>query len=131
MVEAGTFRQDLYYRISPFPILLPSLAERRADIVPLARRLLQQLSQDRPRVLSAASCDWLEQQQFPGNIRELRNRLERATILWDDREIEPRHLTKQLGISERTLYRKLANARSNPQDNPDATTADKPSSAEH
>ena len=184
MVEAGTFRQDLYYRISPFPILLPSLAERRADIVPLARRLLQQLSQDRPRVLSAASCDWLEQQQFPGNIRELRNRLERATILCDDREIEPRHLTlpdsllttaqashniqsvnlttgidqampldqlearyllaiahqfggdnarlaKQLGISERTLYRKLANARSNPQDNPDATTADKPSSAEH
>ena len=40
-------------------------------------------------------------------------------------------LAKQLGISERTLYRKLANARSNPQDNPDATTADKPSSAEH
>jgi DNA-binding NtrC family response regulator len=185
MVDAGTFRQDLYYRISPFPILLPSLAERRADIVPLARKLLQQLSQERPHVLSAAACDWLEQQQFPGNIRELRNRLERATILCDDREIEPRHLTlpdalrpeatetpshsatriptkritglatdpdqampldqlearyllaitqqfdgdntrlaKQLGISERTLYRKLANARASQTNNASDSSTD-------
>ena len=97
MVEAGEFRRDLYYRISPFPVPLPSLAERREDIVPLSRHLLKQFHTDRAVTLSEAACRWLEQQHFPGNIRELRNRLERAVLLCDDREIQPKHLELDLG----------------------------------
>jgi len=92
MVAAGTFRQDLYYRISPFPVLLPSLRERPEDIIPLATHLLQQLSQHRVLQLSEDACDWLILQPFPGNIRELRNRIERAILLCDGSQIEPEHL---------------------------------------
>jgi len=92
MVDAGEFRRDLYYRISPFPVTLPSLAERCEDIIPLAHHLLQQLHNERGVKLSEAACYWLQQQVFPGNVRELRNRLERAILLCDDREIQPRHL---------------------------------------
>jgi len=96
MVAAGTFRQDLYYRISPFPVVLPSLRERPEDIIPLATHLLQQLSQHRVLQLSEEACDWLIQQDFPGNIRELRNRIERAILLCDGSQIEPEHLRLNL-----------------------------------
>lgn len=92
MVEAGEFRRDLYYRISPFPVPLPSLAQRQDDIIPLSRHLLKQLPNERAVTLSADACRWLLQQPFPGNIRELRNRLERAILLCDDKEIQPIHL---------------------------------------
>ena len=88
MVEEGRFRQDLYYRISPFPILLPSLRERKPDIIPLAQYLLAQLCPDRAITLAKSAQKWLEQQLFPGNIRELRNLLERAILLSDTNEIE-------------------------------------------
>ena len=92
MVAEGRFRQDLYYRISPFPILLPSLHERRQDIVPIAERILKQLKYDRPIQLSDSARRWLAQQHFAGNIRELRNRIERAILLCDSDRIEPQHL---------------------------------------
>ena len=92
MVEEGRFRQDLYYRISPFPVHLPSLRERSQDIIPLANHLLKQLRQDKPLKLSDQACQWLCQQRFPGNIRELRNRLERAILLCDSGLIETEHL---------------------------------------
>jgi len=92
MVADGRFRQDLYFRISPFPVLLPSLAERKQDIVPIAERLLRQMQPERPLLLSDDARFWLGQQQFTGNIRELRNRIERATLLCDGDTIEPEHL---------------------------------------
>ncbi|WP_221797617.1 sigma-54 interaction domain-containing protein [Oceanobacter mangrovi] len=92
MVERGDFRQDLYYRISPFPVLLPSLHQRQQDIVPIANAILENLPIDRSMQLSPAASQWLQQQRFDGNIRELRNRLERAVLLCDGDQIEPAHL---------------------------------------
>ncbi|MGB1091276.1 MAG: sigma 54-interacting transcriptional regulator, partial [Oceanobacter sp.] len=92
-VENGEFRRDLFYRISPFPVYLPSLNARQQDILPLAQQLLKQVSSDKTFKLSETAGNWLKQQNFPGNIRELRNRLERATLLCDTGVIEVEHLT--------------------------------------
>jgi two-component system response regulator FlrC len=90
MVREGTFREDLYHRLSVFPVRLPPLRERREDILPLAERLLGRaaatlgrrglrLSEDARQALSAAL--------WPGNVRELANVLERSVILADGDEI--------------------------------------------
>ncbi|HJW26607.1 MAG TPA: sigma 54-interacting transcriptional regulator [Rhodocyclaceae bacterium] len=92
MVEAGTFRRDLYYRIAAFPITLPSLRERREDLPLLARDILSRLSPERAMRLSPAAEKALLAYDFPGNIRELRNILEQAVILADGDVIEPAHL---------------------------------------
>lgn len=160
-VKQGRFRADLYYRISAFPIHLPSLAERREDLSLLAQTLLRRLPGGDQVQLGASALASLEQYNFPGNIRELRNLLERGILLADDGVIEAEHLFQpsafhsidmtggaetddllfeavgqvlpldqleqhylktlmqhfkgdrrklaaQLGVSERTLYRKLA-----------------------
>jgi len=146
MVAAGSFRQDLFYRISAFPIRLPALRERNDDLPLLIDSLLQRLAPaavpriDPPAMKALGLHDW------PGNIRELRNVLERARLFTDDgvirladlpaelrretpmvaaqgrrgrNELEqlahalavfdgPRsELAKTLGMSERTLYRRL------------------------
>ncbi|MAS25134.1 MAG: Fis family transcriptional regulator [Oceanospirillaceae bacterium] len=158
MISEGTFRKDLYYRISPFPVYLPTLNERPEDIIPLATHLLEQLSRHRVLQLSDRACDWLISHKYRGNIRELRNLLERAVLLCDGNSVEPEHLepfpassailssesitlgsseilplanlesvyleriaraytgdnaalAKKLGVSERTLYRKLRQLR--------------------
>ena len=149
MVESGAFRRDLYYRLSVFPIHLPALRERREDIDLLAQTLLARLAPARACRFSEAALAFLRDYDFPGNVRELRNLIERATLMADgdvllpehlpsevlapatparDEEIVPldiaerrylewalarygndrRSLARQLGISERTLYRKLA-----------------------
>ena len=92
MVAAGTFRQDLYYRLSTFPIQLPPLRERREDLLPLVESLLSQLSPERPMHLSSAAMEKLAEYDFPGNIRELRNLLERGVILANGDMIQPEHL---------------------------------------
>jgi transcriptional regulator with GAF, ATPase, and Fis domain len=83
-VAAGRFREDLYYRLSVFPIELPPLRERREDIGALAVHFLrlssQQLKRAPPR-LSKGQVRQLESQDWPGNIRELQNVIERAAIL--------------------------------------------------
>ncbi len=154
MIAEGTFREDLYYRIGAFPIELPSLAERVEDLPLLARSLLQRLEPERELELSNEALNCLSQYAFPGNIRELRNILERASVLCHDNIIRPddlppecqcgedvqamgspihhdrivplkdaehnylrwaaarfpgdrRELANRLGISERSLYRKL------------------------
>jgi DNA-binding NtrC family response regulator len=159
MVARGQFRRDLYYRISAFPIALPALRERREDIPLLAESLLARLSPMQRYELSADALQLLVNYSFPGNVRELLNILERATLLCDDSIIGPEHITAgepgsdtgnilgspggkteilplaeverrylehaaavfnddrealaaQLGISKRTLYRKLQNLRS-------------------
>jgi len=148
MVESGEFRRDLYYRIATFPIPLPALRERRDDLALLIEHLLARLAPERPLRLDAAAQRRLMEYPFPGNIRELRNLLERAMLmadgdvlsLADDLECrstpaqraeaailpldqaerryvrqalnqlggDRKALAKKLGISERTLYRKLA-----------------------
>ncbi len=92
MVAAGSFRQDLFYRLNIFPILLPALRERREDIVLLAESLLNRVSGGRNLRLSRDALGWLRDYGFPGNVRELRNLLERACLLTDGDEIDLRHL---------------------------------------
>ncbi|MDR2313239.1 MAG: sigma-54 dependent transcriptional regulator [Spirochaetaceae bacterium] len=92
LVREGKFREDLYYRLNVFRIRLPPLRERRGDILPLAEFLLDKLCSrmGRPRhVLGAAALDKLAAYDFPGNIRELENILERALIFCETGTIEP------------------------------------------
>ena len=150
MVEQGNFRKDLYYRISTFPIHLPALSDRREDIPLLSAALLSRISTGRKLHLHPDTLAQLSAYNFPGNIRELRNILERASLMVDTDTIMPEHLDPEftgfqmrgrampenilpleqaeqhylqwalsqhegdrssladkLGISERTLYRKL------------------------
>jgi transcriptional regulator with PAS, ATPase and Fis domain len=94
MVHAGTFREDLYYRLNVFEIELPPLRERREDIVPLVDSMLARLGVDgRVRVGDDAMACLLAY-AFPGNVRELRNLVERASLLADDGVIRPEHLPK-------------------------------------
>jgi transcriptional regulator with PAS, ATPase and Fis domain len=151
MVEDGQFREDLYYRLSVFDITLPPLRERQGDLAPLVESILRRLKSR--LALSDAALACLEAYEFPGNIRELRNVIERAALMCDGDLILPSHLpqkyrgqrvrervasdaepirsledieaehirhalelhkgdrrslARKLGISERALYRKLA-----------------------
>ena len=159
-VREGLFRQDLYFRIATFPIRLPSLRERRTDIPLLAESMLARLAGTRVLRLSREALQCLSEHDFPGNIRELRNLLERALLLTDGDEISAetldaalalegpprvqgpisrltggstalssdqlrqhaaahqgsrRELAKQLGISERSLYRRLRSLYPDPE----------------
>jgi len=82
-VRAGRFREDLFYRINVVAIELPPLRERRADIAPLARHFAATLARrfGRPLSLSDDALAWLEQQEWPGNVRQLENAIERAAVL--------------------------------------------------
>jgi two-component system response regulator HydG len=91
MVQEGTFRSDLFFRVSAFPIELPPLSDRIDDIGILAESLLKRSQDKRPLKLSAAAQECLEGYAFPGNIRELQNLLERARILASGDILEPEH----------------------------------------
>lgn len=160
MVRDGTFRQDLFFRINVFPIHLPPLRERKEDLPMLVETLLSNLEPVRKLALGEEAMAALMNHDFPGNVRELRNILERALIMTDGNTIQPQHLyldtmksgvntisetgpfaeiaplenlekrylawatesfqgdrkalAEQLGISERTLYRKLKNNEPSP-----------------
>ena len=152
MLVDGRFRPDLYYRISAFPIHLPALRERADDIPLLVNSILQRSAAGKGRItVEPAAMKRLQGYAWPGNIRELRNVLERALLFTDDGVIRAEHLppdlvpstglhriphhgplpqvdiseddvlrhtvagfggtrrelAEQLGMSERTLYRRL------------------------
>ncbi len=155
MVQAETFRRDLYYRINAFPLNTPALHERAEDIPLLAISLLERVDRRSKRQFTSAALQWLSQRRYAGNIRELRNLIERATLMADGDSIDINHLqdqddqpesiplaadhafrldeiidldtlenrymnwamqrpgstinelARQLGVSERTIYRKL------------------------
>lgn len=144
MMARGEFRQDLYYRISAFPIVLPPLRERPDDIALLVHSFLRRMGLGkRSLTITAHAMELLQRRQWPGNVRELRNVLDRASLFADDDVIRAEHLpaspmsaaaaptspapasgatladalpavggtrkqlADQLGISERTLYRRL------------------------
>jgi DNA-binding NtrC family response regulator len=88
MVGEGRFREDLYYRLSTFPIRLPALRERVDDIPLLATALLARVAPQRRLSLSRDAMLRLREYPFPGNVRELRNVLERAALLTDGATIE-------------------------------------------
>jgi two-component system response regulator AtoC len=95
MATDGRFRQDLYHRLAVFPIRLPSLRERRGDIVPLAETLLARIGRDlgRPGLrLGPEVRRAIVDAEWPGNVRELANALERAAILADGPELRVRDL---------------------------------------
>ncbi|HTY04256.1 MAG TPA: sigma 54-interacting transcriptional regulator [Rhodocyclaceae bacterium] len=94
MVKAETFRRDLYFRINTFPVHTPSLRERTDDLPLLVESLLARVAPQRRLRLSADALDCLGTMSFEGNIRELRNMLERASLLVDGEQIEPRHLVE-------------------------------------
>ncbi len=108
MVSEGRFREDLYYRLSTFPIRLPALRERQSDIDLLASALLERVAPQRQLMLSDAALKLLRTQQYPGNVRELRNLLERTALLCDGDTIEASHVTQALQSG-----RLLANAAAN------------------
>ncbi|PYT34887.1 MAG: hypothetical protein DMF52_11715 [Acidobacteria bacterium] len=96
----GEFREDLYYRLRVFEIRLPPLRERREDILPMAEAFLEEIGQmvGRPAAgISRDARDALLSYPWPGNARELRNALERATILCDGGLITVEHLPIGLG----------------------------------
>jgi transcriptional regulator with PAS, ATPase and Fis domain len=97
MVADGRFRQDLYYRISAFPIHLPPLRERADDIPLLVDSFLQRGgSAKHPVSVESAAMTRLQAHEWPGNIRELRNVLDRARLFADDGIVRTEHLPETL-----------------------------------
>ena len=95
-VDAGTFRQDLYYRVNVIELKMPPLRERREDIAPLAEAMLVRLCGPQPPRLDPEAARVLDDYSFPGNVRELENILERAialcsgaTVAVDDLQLAP------------------------------------------
>lgn len=94
-VAAGRFREDLYYRLNVVPVALPPLRQRRADILPLARRFLERYAAQLGRAgmrFSATAEQVLLQHGWPGNVRELDNVVQRAAILAGGQEVEASNL---------------------------------------
>jgi two-component system, NtrC family, nitrogen regulation response regulator NtrX len=99
-IRAGRFREDLYYRLNVIPIELPPLRERKEDIEDLAVHYLDVYCSEngaRRKALSKPALEALRAYAWPGNIRELKNIMERLSIMVHDDTIEPRHLPPPMG----------------------------------
>jgi two-component system response regulator FlrC len=104
-IDQKSFRQDLFYRLSVFPIHLPPLRERREDILPLAELFAQSLStrMGKPKPsIGAGARELLRSYAWPGNVRELSNAIERALIISHSNVIEREHLPLKHGEPEST-----------------------------
>jgi DNA-binding NtrC family response regulator len=98
-VAARQFREDLYFRLSVFPITIPPLRERPGDIATLAHYFVEKFCRDlnkTTQIFSPAALDEMHAYPWPGNVRELQNCIERAVILCDGDTIHPRHLSLSL-----------------------------------
>jgi len=103
LVDAGEFRQDLYYRLHVIELAMPSLRDMREDIPLIANAILARLSRSAPARLDAESIAALERYPFPGNVRELENVLERGLSLAADTQrisVDDLHLTPVAEESE-------------------------------
>jgi two-component system nitrogen regulation response regulator NtrX len=83
-IEKGNFREDLYFRLSVIPIRVPPLRDRREDIPSLVRHFVDLFSREnnrRPQRFTAAALDYLQKARWKGNVRELRNTVERLLIM--------------------------------------------------
>jgi two-component system response regulator FlrC len=100
LVQEGKFREDLYYRLNVFPIVVPPLRERREDIPELTAHLLKKYARGTDTRISAEAMDYLMKKGWKGNVRELENAVARACILSDYTVIEPAHLQDPCDGSE-------------------------------
>ncbi len=101
MVSQGKFREDLYYRLCVVPVRVPSLRERREDIRPLAEYFLAEFcsrNNFRPKCFHPETFEALEAYAWPGNIRELRNVVERMAILSPEDAIDPSSVPVEIRI---------------------------------
>ena len=108
MVEEGTFREDLMFRINAFEITVPALRERIEDVETLARHLYLRFHPEHANVqniFSDETTEMLKSHQWPGNVRELANVIEHATILCDGLPIEVHHLPRH--FNDRSLRKEL------------------------
>jgi two-component system NtrC family response regulator len=103
LVEEGKFREDLFYRLNVFPIKLPPLRDRKDDIPELTMHFLKKycgiLGREMPSV-NIESMEMLSNYHWPGNIRELEHTIERLTIIVEDKEIKPAHISGVLFKTE-------------------------------
>jgi len=99
MVKAGTFREDLYFRLNVVPIKLPPLRERAGDVVLLAQSFLREFAKENGKAISEFTADALEllmNYPWPGNVRELRSAIERAVVLCRGEKISARDLPESV-----------------------------------
>jgi len=98
-VKEGTFREDLYYRLNVFTIVLPPLRERRSDIVPLAKYFLKKYAAQMNKPVTGFAPDAMDvllQYEWPGNVRELENAIERAMVIGSPPMLTPNDLPFKL-----------------------------------
>jgi DNA-binding NtrC family response regulator len=110
-IASRKFREDLYYRLSVFPITIPPLRDRRDDIPALAEHFLNRYCADmkkRIKRLSKEALALLDKYNWPGNVRELENTIERAIILCEGRVIGPDHLAVRIPTAEEIRLREGA-----------------------
>jgi DNA-binding NtrC family response regulator len=106
-VEDGGFRKDLYYRLRVVELRIPPLRERRADILPLARRFLAEAIERSKRKmcgLTPTAADQLVRYDWPGNVRELENAIERAVALSVGTQIAPDDLPEEVRVALPSVY---------------------------
>ncbi|MBW8878046.1 MAG: sigma-54-dependent Fis family transcriptional regulator [Acidobacteria bacterium] len=104
MVEKGQFREDLLYRLNLIAVRLPALRERRGDVPALARHFLDASARTYrrgPVEITGRALDWLSDQPWPGNIRQLKQTLERAVLVLDGDRLEVADLVALSGLAER------------------------------
>ncbi|MCC7383343.1 MAG: sigma 54-interacting transcriptional regulator [Deltaproteobacteria bacterium] len=105
MIEDGSFRRDLYYRLNVFPVHVPPLRERRTDVLLLADAFVERYAranQRDVRRISTQAIDMLMAYHWPGNVRELENCVERAVLLTEDSVIHGHHLPPTLQTATAT-----------------------------
>jgi len=110
-IKIKQFREDLYYRLSVFPIGIPPLRERPEDVKELAEYFLAKYTRDRKGKPKSFSCDaigLLEKYHWPGNVRELENTIERAVILAEGKKITPDHLAIRIRTTDEIRLREGA-----------------------
>jgi DNA-binding NtrC family response regulator len=113
-IKKKTFREDLYYRLSVFPIMIPPLRERLEDIPALADYFVDKFCKEMKKPMMKITRDGtnlMERYHWPGNVRELENTIERAIILCDGKRIKPEHLAIRIQTPEDIRLREGAGLR--------------------
>lgn len=111
LIKAKRFREDLYYRLSVFPLNIPPLKERADDVKELADHFIDKYCREmkkQKKSLSREAINLLEKYHWPGNVRELENTIERAIILAEGKKITPDHLAVRLLRDEEIRLRESA-----------------------